>query len=152
MANGLPFSLLLVDNDEDERIFMEDAFLRLGYDQEVKKFKDSSDLFAYLDRIDDSFLPALFVFDNKLAECKMPSIIHRLHGTTRYQNILIVVYSATLLPKEQKRLLSLGVSACFEKGDTLEETLRLAKRLRDIATNNGTIDRINDGDAATTGS
>lgn len=133
MKNGLPFSLLLVDDDEDDRIFMDDAFLRLGYDAEVKKFKDAPGFFHYLESIDDSLLPSLFVLDNRIAEVEAQSIIQKLQAEGRFRHIPIVVCSSMLSPSQKEKLLAIGVFACFEKGNNLEETLQLARQLKQIA-------------------
>jgi len=133
MTGGLPFSLLLVDDDEDDRIFIDDAFLRLGYDAEVKKFKDVSGLFHYLKSIDDSLLPSLIVLDNRIAELEAPAVVKMMYTEERYRSIPIVVYSSMLSPTKQKELIAMGVYACFEKGENMEETLYMAEQLKLIA-------------------
>jgi CheY-like chemotaxis protein len=38
MLNGIPFSILVVDDDEDDRIIIDEAFKEIGYEAEIKKF------------------------------------------------------------------------------------------------------------------
>jgi CheY-like chemotaxis protein len=133
MTNGLPFAMLVVDDDEDDRIFLDEAFLQLGYDAEVKKFKDASGLFHYLESIDNLMLPSLIVLDNQIAEQNALTIIDRLYTQPRFRDIPIIVCSSMLSPAKQRELLASGVYACFEKGDNMEETVDLAKKLKKIA-------------------
>ena len=133
MTGGLPFSLLLVDDDEDDRIFIDDAFLKLGYDAEVKKFKDIPGLFHYLKSISDPLLPSLIVLDSRIAELDAHAIVKSIYAEERYRSIPIVIYASMLSPAKQKELLAMGVYACLEKGENMEETLQLAKQLKQIA-------------------
>ena len=64
MTNGLSFSILVVEDDEDDRIFLDDAFLRIGFDADVKKFKDEKGLFHYLESVEEALYPSLIVLDN----------------------------------------------------------------------------------------
>ena len=38
MKNGLPFKILIVEDDQDDRVIIDEAFQEIGYIAEVKKF------------------------------------------------------------------------------------------------------------------
>jgi hypothetical protein len=59
MKAGIPFEILLVDHDADDRFFMDEAFKQVGYEAEVKKFITGEHLFRYLEQIDPSLYPSL---------------------------------------------------------------------------------------------
>ena len=64
--NGIPFSILIVEDDEDDRWIIDQAFIEIGYEAEVKKFINGEALFHYLEKIDNSVYPSLIVLDNTL--------------------------------------------------------------------------------------
>jgi hypothetical protein len=51
--NGLPFPILLVD-DEDDRMIVDEAFTELDYQAQIKKFVNGKALLDYLGKIDPS--------------------------------------------------------------------------------------------------
>jgi len=136
MKEGLPFSILVVDDDEDDRMLIDEAFLAIGFAAEVKKFTDGKMLFNYLDELDLSLLPSLIVLDNTLPEMDAATIVQRLKENTSFQGIPVVIYTTTFTPTKEKQLLGSGVYACFEKGTTTKEIEALAKTLKEIATGN----------------
>ena len=60
---GLPFKILVVDDDEDDRIILDEAFTEMGYAAEVKKFITGDALFNYLGQIDAALMPSVIVLD-----------------------------------------------------------------------------------------
>ena len=68
MNNGLPFTILVVEDDQDDREIIDDAFKEVGYEAEVKKFKEGQALLRYLEQIDRSGYPSLIVLDNSLPD------------------------------------------------------------------------------------
>jgi CheY-like chemotaxis protein len=57
--NGIPFKILLVDDDQDDRLFIDEAFQDIGYAAELKKFKNGDSLLRFLERIDPSLYPSV---------------------------------------------------------------------------------------------
>jgi CheY-like chemotaxis protein len=136
MTDGLAFSILLVDDDEDDRMIIDEAFLQLDYAAEIKKFINSKMLFHYLEQIDPSLYPTLIVLDNTLAETDAVGVLSQLKQNPAYHGIRVVVYSTFLSPTRQKELLAMGVYACFEKGRSMKEIIGLAKELKRISKEN----------------
>jgi CheY-like chemotaxis protein len=136
MDNGLPFSILVVDDDEDDRMMIDEAFLEIKFAQEVKKFVDAKSLFHYLENVDCSLLPSLIILDNSLPEDDAFKILSQLRENEHYKQIPVVIYTTSLSPSKEKQLLAKGAYACFEKGNTMKEIVQIAKRLRSIAQGN----------------
>lgn len=133
MKNGLAFSILVVDDDEDDRILIDEAFMEIGHDAEVKKFIDAKAMFKYLSDIDTSLLPSLIVLDNTLPGIDTEHVVSLLKESDTYKNIPIVIYTTAISKASKAHLLSLGVYACYEKGSTMEEIVGLVKELRQIS-------------------
>lgn len=136
MTEGLSFSILVVDDDEDDRLIIDEAFTAIGFNAEVKKFRNSQALFHYLDSINQSLYPSLIVLDNTLPELEATDILSILKRNEAYQSIPVVVYSTTISPSKKKQLLSMGAHACYKKGNTMQEIIAVVKELKQLAQNN----------------
>lgn len=130
VKNGIPFSILVVDDDEDDRMIIDDAFAAIDFATEVKKFIDGKALFHYLDSIEASLYPSLIVLDNTLPELEASDILSVLKRNTAYKNIPVVVYTTTVSPAKRQQLLSMGAYACYQKGNTMQEVIALVKELK----------------------
>src|ERR1043165_9106847 len=136
MKQGLPFCILVVDDDEDDRIMIDEAFKAIGIAADVKKFINAKALFHYLDNIGPPLYPSLIVLDNSLPEIEAADILSDLKGNDNYQSIPVVIYTSSLSPVKKQQLLSLGAYRCFEKGNTMKEIIAVAEELKHISQNN----------------
>lgn len=130
---GVTFSILIVDDDADDRFFIDSAFKQIGYEGEVKKFISGEYLFTYLEKVDRSEYPSLIVLDNSLPKLDAFDILSILKTNPLYRSIPVVVYTGYLSPAKKQKLMDMGAYACFEKGISMDDILKIAKELRDIA-------------------
>ena len=133
MTNGLPFSVLLVDDDEDDRMIMNDAFLEIGFGAEIKKFINVRSLLHYLEVTDAALYPSLIVLDNTLPEMDAKAALLLLKGNPAYESIPVVIYSSSLTSAKKESLLAAGAHACFLKGNTMQEIIVLARQLHQLS-------------------
>ena len=133
MKNGLRFSILLVDDDGDDRMIIDEAFMEIGFQPEVKKFIDGNGLLHYLEQIEHDLLPSLIVLDNTLPKLGAVEMLELLKKNPKYSSIPVVVYTTKLSPSKAEQLMHLGAFACFEKGNTMREVVQLAKKLKDLS-------------------
>lgn len=133
MKNGLPFTILVVDDDVEDLDIIDEAFKEVDYVPQVKKFINGKDLLHYLDSIEPSLYPSLIVLDNTLPELNAVDMLILLKQQPAYKSIPIVVYTTTLTAFKREQLLSKGAYACLEKGNTMPEVIRLANELKHIA-------------------
>ena len=131
--DGLRFSLLIVDDDEDDRMIIDEAFMEIGYAAEVKKFIDGEDLMQYLGKIESSVYPSLIVLDNTLPKDDAANILTRLKHDDRYNGIPVIVYSTSMSPQKQDILMQMGAYSCIEKGALMGDVIKVAEKLRDLA-------------------
>ena len=134
--NGLPFAILLVDDDEDDRIIIDEAFVAIGYECEVKKFIDGEALLRYLEKVEPELYPSLIVLDHSLTKLNAPEILELLKKDDRYRHIPVVIYSTVIPPQKKKDLLEMGAYACWEKGSLISDVVGAAEKLRDFAVQN----------------
>ena len=133
MANGLPFSILVVDDDVDDRMFIDEAFKEIGYEAEVKKFINGKALFSYLEAIEPELYPSLIVLDNTLPALNASDILSLLKANSSDEHIPVVIYSSLLTTSKNEELLTMGAYACIEKGSSMTEIVQVAKELKSLA-------------------
>ena len=133
MKNGLPFTILVVEDDADDREIIDDAFEEIGYEAEVKKFIDGQALLKYLEQIAESIYPSLIVLDNSLPGLDVQRLVSILKKDDRYKSIPVIIYSGTVSLAQRKELMEIGVSAIIEKGNTMQDVVNVVKHLRDVA-------------------
>lgn len=136
MDNGLPFPILVVDDDKEDREFIDAAFLEIDFAGEVKKFINGKFLLNYLEKIETELLPKLIVLDNTLPELDAISILGVLKSTPRYEPIPVIVYSSWITPVKRQQLMSAGAYECIKKGDTFHELVGFALKLKNLALGN----------------
>ena len=131
--HGITFSILVVDDDEDDRFILDEAFKEIGYDSEVRKFLSGEYLFKYLEKIDSSLYPALIVLDNTLPGMDATEIVSLLRNNAAYKEIPVVIHTTAISPEKQKTLSALGVEAVIVKGAEMNEIIKIARKLKNIA-------------------
>jgi DNA-binding response OmpR family regulator len=133
MNQGLPFRILLVDDDSDDRMIIDDAFLEMGYACEVKKFKDADDLLKYLNKIEQDLLPSLIVLDNTLPRLSAADVLRILKENKGLDAIPVIIYSNKISPSKREELMKMGAYDCIEKPLTMNGVTEMAKRFRNVA-------------------
>jgi DNA-binding NtrC family response regulator len=136
MNNGLPFSILIVDDDEDDREIVDQAFGEINYEAEVKKFIDGKFLFKYLEQIEQTNYPSLIVLDNSLPGLDVENILLMLKGNINYKEIPVVIYSGAISNAKSEKLLQMGAYRIIEKGNSMDEIVNVAKELKLLAEKN----------------
>lgn len=131
--HGIPFTILLVDDDPDDRVLIDEAFQEIGYEASVKKFIDGKALLHYLGNIEPEVYPSLIVLDNSLPELEASDIITLLKENPAYKSIPVVIYTTGVSPSKKEKLLAQGAHACFEKGSNMQDLIRMATELKRLA-------------------
>ena len=75
MKDGLPFTILVVDDDPDDRELIDEAFKEIDYEAEVKKFIDGKALITYMQQVSPSMYPSLIVLDNSLPGMEVQDVL-----------------------------------------------------------------------------
>ena len=137
MKHGLGFSIIMAEDDADDRLFIDEAFNEIGYGADIKKFTDGESLLKYLKQIDSSVYPSLIVLDNTLPTLTATDMLSTLKNNPAYCHIPIVIYSNSISPQRKKLLMDLGAYRCIEKKSTMKDLVELVYELKEIADKSG---------------
>ena len=127
------FKVLAVEDDADDRMLLDEAFIEIGYEAEIKKVTDGDVMFDYLGKIDSELYPSLIVLDNSLPKKSALDVLNLLKANEAYRDIPVVIYSTLISPHAEEQLLAAGAFACLEKGLALEHIAEAAKWFKQIA-------------------
>jgi CheY-like chemotaxis protein len=133
MTKGLRFSILIVDDDTEDRQIIDEAFIEIGYECEVKKFITGKDLLQYLEKVEPGLYPSLIVLDNTLPEMDAADLLRILKQNESYKHIPVIVYSSHCTPSKTAELKALGAYDCVEKGNTMQSIIEMAKTFRAVS-------------------
>jgi CheY-like chemotaxis protein len=143
--NGIAFKFLLVDDDQDDRLFIDEAFQEIGYAAELKKFKSGEALLHYLEQIDPSLYPSVIVLDNCIEGLNATEIIRKLNADDLLAKIPVIIHSSLLSPQTQQQLLDEGACMLIEKGMVIDAIRKFATDLKDFAERSNHSDNSNQG-------
>ena len=130
---GIAYSILIAEDDEDDRIIIDEAFMEIGYEPEVKKFPEGEALLNYLAHLNPSEYPSLIVLDNTLPKLDAAEMMSLLKNNPSFKNIPVIIYTTIISPDKEKQLKDMGAYACIQKGTTMNEIVAIAKKLKAMA-------------------
>jgi CheY-like chemotaxis protein len=124
--------ILLVEDDADDRYIMHLAFTELAYADQVKVFNSGEDILRYLRNLPHSSLyPSLIVLDYNMPGMNGGEVLLRLKMDDGLRDIPVAMYSTGMRNMEPK-LLNLGATWCFEKGNHIADVVTFALQLKRI--------------------
>ena len=121
--------IIIVDDDSDDREFIQDALKELNYNNELLFFKNGEDVLKFLDK--EKVTPFLIMSDVNLPKMDGFELKEKLlkHASTRYTSIPFVFWSTAISNAQLQKAYDLGVNGIFVKEDSFEG---LKKSLTDI--------------------
>lgn len=126
--------LLIVDDDEDDRYIIDLSFRQIQWGEHIKLLGSGEDMFRHLDGLSNpSAYPSLILLDYNMPQMGAEEIIGRLKRHARYQSIKVAVYSTAMTSSLCSRLKSLGAVECYNKGISVDASVRLAGDLKQEA-------------------
>jgi CheY-like chemotaxis protein len=134
--DNMRFKILAVDDDGDDRFLLDQAFIQIGYEAELKKFIDAEYLMAYLSKIEKAQYPSLIVLDNSLPKKSATEVLIELKENNNTRHIPVIILSTMISPQKKKDLIALGALACVQKGTAMSELVEIASVFKAIAEGN----------------
>ena len=128
-------AVLLVEDDELDRMFFERAYSRSGFDNPLLKVRTEEQAQSYL-RGDGHFgdrgkypFPGLIVLDLTLPDKNGLELVRWLRQRAETKGVAIVILGSTGNPVEQEEATRLGVDGYHQKPGSLDDLNRLVREI-----------------------
>lgn len=136
MYNTSHHHIVIVDDNQDTRYFMNFSFREIQWDDNVKLIDSATQMLQYLEALSQTAsFPAVILINNNLELVSCEEVMTRLKSNSHFQNIPIVVYSNEMNESLRNRLMQLGAFSCHKKPSGKEESLQLAEYLKHLTIN-----------------
>lgn len=130
-------TVLMAEDDEDDRFFMDDVFRSIKYRGELRFVENGEALMSYLRRqgkFSDPSLsprPALVLLDLNMPKKDGRQALLEIKADLHLKEIPIVIWTTSNLPEDQDMCMKAGAEAYFTKPDNY---LELEKTVKTICT------------------
>lgn len=125
-------TILVADDDHDDRSIMGDTFREMGHEDKVKMMEDGIELLAYLRDIGCDAVK-LIILDLNMPLLNGTEVLRLLKENVYCKPIPVVIFSTSLNPVERDKCLSLGAKEYITKPDTYAEYIAACQTLYNMA-------------------
>ena len=136
MYNTSHHHILIVDDNQDSRYYINFSFKELQWDDNIKLIESASKMLQYLEALayTDTY-PSLILINSNLQLISCEEILTHLKNHMHYRDIPIVVYSPDMNEAQSIRLRALGAFSCHKKTDNIFESKKLAEYIKQLTIN-----------------
>lgn len=120
-------TILIVDDDADDREIVKDAFATTSQNGEDYIFIESGDkLLEYLDKQHDPCLPSLILLDLNMPGKDGRETLKEIKSNNRFHTIPIIVFTTSSSTRDRAMSYELGANCFITKPDTFNKLVDLA--------------------------
>jgi CheY-like chemotaxis protein len=123
--------ILVVDDDEEDRMLIQEAFNEIGAPGAVHFETNGEDAITYLDSQAHT-LPYLVILDLNMPRMNGTQTLRYLKGDERYKHITVIIYSTSMNPQERENCMSLGAHSYVVKPTLYQESLDTVARFHQL--------------------
>lgn len=117
--------VILVDDDEDDRFLIQQAFRRWNDTFVLQTFQHSQDLFDLLN--ESAVLPSLILLDWTMSGIEM---LRHLRAQPQYASIALIILTTSAQAADHRQARSLGANHFFTKSSSVDQLYSLMTQLR----------------------
>jgi CheY-like chemotaxis protein len=118
------YSILMLEDDHDDRHITETFFTERGYDIEVRFLDESDRVISYLeDAAIKGTIPNLILLDLNMPRKNGYEVLKELKAHSQFHLIPVIIVSGTAYPDEVKECYRLGANSFVKKPFTDKHTL-----------------------------
>ncbi|HEV7620613.1 MAG TPA: response regulator [Flavisolibacter sp.] len=122
-------TILIVDDDADDREIIKDAFLSSSDNQEYTFIENGDKLLEYLHGLPDDKLPSLILLDLNMPGKDGRESLKEIKANKRFQCIPTLVFTTSSSQRDMKISYELGANCFITKPDTFNKLVELAKSI-----------------------
>ncbi len=133
--NNVPITILLVDDDEDDRLLFEEAVNSLEVNTEVTLLEDGFQMMEYLDKLADSDknLPEIIFLDLNMPGKSGIEYLDEIRKHPIYKDISIAIYSTSSSEKDIEETFVRKANIYINKPNTFKDLKEVLNKV--ICTN-----------------
>ena len=119
--------IYLVDDDEEDRVLMQEAFKTIGLEESLVLFANGEHLMNHLETLEEQQLPHLVVLDYNMPKMNGIEVLTQVKNNATLAPIKIVMYTTSINEKTKKECMQLGALECFIKPTDFTTQIEIAK-------------------------
>ena len=121
-------TILLVDDDEDDRMLFSEAFQELHSTHELVKLDNGAELLQYLEK-KVPVIPQLIIMDFHMEMGSGEEALTAIRKNRHFCRIPVIIYSGSSGSYQQDPVLKMGANAYVQKPNTYEKTVEVVKSI-----------------------
>lgn len=114
--------ILLIDDDEDDIIFLKESLLQSGFRSSIDAALSGQQAFQFLDERKE-MLPSLIILDLNMPEMNGIKVLEKLQSD---YSIPVIVYTTSCSDEIIDEVKKLGAMDCLKKGTSYSDNLKFA--------------------------
>jgi CheY-like chemotaxis protein len=123
--------IILADDDEDDRLFFNDAFEELKMNTKVITFVDGIELMEYLNT-SEAILPQVLFLDLNMPKKNGIECLNEIKANDKLSDIAIAIYSTSASEKDIEETFVLGANIYIKKPSDFKELKKVLSEVVSI--------------------
>lgn len=123
-----PISVLLADDDEDDRLIFQDALREIKFKTEVRTVSDGMALMEHLNQPEVN-LPQVIFLDLNMPLKSGMDCLHEIKSSVRFENIAVAIYSTSASEEDIEETFVRGANVYIRKPDDFNELKRILEKV-----------------------
>jgi CheY-like chemotaxis protein len=120
-------SILIVDDDTDDREIIRDAFASVYEGTEYLQVESGEQLMEYLHRLKPVEFPSLVLLDLNMPGMDGRDALREIKSSERLRVIPVAVFTTSSSPRDRQTAYALGANCFITKPDTFNKLVELAR-------------------------
>lgn len=125
------YILLVADDDEDDRLLIEEAFEECGFKGTILVASSGEDVLNKLTSVSREHLPSLILLDLNMPRMSGYEVLEKVKGQPRFRKIPIVVLTTSSSQEDVSRTYDLGGNSFMTKPTTYKGLVDSIRSLTD---------------------
>lgn len=126
-------SILLADDDGDDRLIFTQVFELLGSDKaKLSIVENGLEVIDFLNKVAEHELPDLIILDHNMPKMNGKQALHYIKSHERYKNIHVIIYSTYNDSPFVEECGKLGAASIEVKPSSYEEYVGMVQRFLDF--------------------
>lgn len=115
-----PMKVVLVDDDEDDRMFFSDALREIDIDTELRQFENGKEFLSYLEE-EGTESPHLIFLDLNMPVMNGFECLKALRSHPDYKDLVVAIYSTSSSEKDIEETFVNGANIYINKPNRFDE-------------------------------